>query len=143
MRSAWKRLGVKSLLWQVPARPNFAAGSYLHTKLAWHLGTVCCVPGICIFIEAWSLVAMHPLGINNQVSCSLIHSWSLLRVLGRGVFASNHSNVVQVLEMREHSILCHHMILAGVWLLILCRGEGAPETLMDASGHSSTLLIFG
>src|ERR1044072_8147111 len=90
---------------QVPARPNFAAWSYLHTKLAWHLGTVYRVPGMCIFIEAQSLVAMHPLGINNQVSCSLIHSRSLFRVLRRGGFASSHSNVVSALGGREPLVL--------------------------------------
>src|SRR3954465_4500350 len=101
MCSAWKRLGVKPLLRQVPAWPNFAAGSYLHAKLAWHLGTVCRVPGICIF-EAKSLIVMHSLGINNQASCSLIHSRSLFRVLRRGFFASNHLNAVSALEVREH-----------------------------------------
>src|SRR3954470_10100585 len=40
MRNAWKRLGSEIALRQVPARPNFAAGSYLHANLAWHLGTV-------------------------------------------------------------------------------------------------------
>src|SRR3954467_9977472 len=119
MRSAWKRLGVKLLLRQVLARPNFAVASYLHAKLAWNLGTVCRVPGICIFIEARSLVTMHPLVINNQVSCSLIHSQSFFRVLRRGVFASNHSDAISALEMREHSKLCRRMILASAWLFCL------------------------
>src|SRR3954467_13224669 len=47
---------------QVPARPNFAAGSYLHANLAWHLGTMYRVPGMCVF-EARSL---------NSIS----HTWN-------------------------------------------------------------------
>src|ERR1044072_743764 len=44
---------------QVPARPVCPAGSYLHAKLAWHLGTVYHVPGI-FFIEARSLDSNAP-----------------------------------------------------------------------------------
>src|SRR3954468_12306091 len=69
---------------QVPARPNFAAGSYLHANLAWHLGTVCRIPGMCIF-EARSLIVLHPLGTKHQASFSLIHPRSLFQVLRRGV----------------------------------------------------------
>src|ERR1041384_323300 len=100
-----EKVGSEVALQQVPARPNFAAGSYQHAKLAWHLGTVYRVPGMCIFIEARSLVAMHPLGINNQVRCSLFHSRSLFRMLRRGVLASNHSNAVSALGVRDHPVL--------------------------------------
>src|SRR3954466_4418293 len=61
---------------QVPARPIFAAGSYLHANLAWHLGTVCRAPGICVF-EARSLIDNAPTWKNDQASCSLSHSRSL------------------------------------------------------------------
>src|ERR1041384_1782130 len=109
MRSAWKRLGVKSLLRQVPTRPNFAAGSYLHAKLAWHLGTVYRVPRICIFIEARSLVSNAPIW-NKQSSELFTQSLTkLARVLGQGVFVSNHSNVISALGVREHPILRHRM----------------------------------
>ena len=79
------KVGSEIALRQVPARPNFAAGSYLHANLAWLLGTVYRGPGMCVF-EARSLIVFHPLGTNHQASCSLIHSWSLSRVLWRGVF---------------------------------------------------------
>src|SRR4051812_5982879 len=93
MRTAWKRLGVKSLLRQVPARPIFAAGSYLHAKLAWHLGTVCRVTRNVCFIEAWSLVS-NALTWNKQSSELFTQSLAeLFQVLMRGVFASNHSNI--------------------------------------------------
>ena len=46
MRSAWKRLGVKSLFGK--SQP-VAAGSYLHANLAWHLGIVYRGPGMCVF----------------------------------------------------------------------------------------------
>src|SRR3954463_4663291 len=95
-----KKVGSEIALRQVPARPKFAAGSYLHANLAWHLGIVCRVPGMCVF-EARSLIALHPLGTKHQASCSLFHPWSLFRVLGRGVFASSHSNAISALEVRE------------------------------------------
>src|SRR4051812_16927779 len=44
-----KKVGSEITLRQVPARPICAARSYLHAKIAWHLGTVYRVPGICIF----------------------------------------------------------------------------------------------
>src|ERR1043165_8114556 len=98
-----EKVGSEIALRHVPARPNFAAGSYLHANLAWHLGTVCRGPGTCIF-EARSLIVFHPLGTNHQASCSLICSRSFgLRVLRRGVFfASSHSNAFLALEVREH-----------------------------------------
>src|ERR1043165_8697893 len=93
MHSAWKRLGVKSLLRQVPARPIFAAGSYLHAKLAWHLGTVCRVTRDVCFIEAQSLVSSAP-AWNKQSSKLFTQSLAeLFRVLRRGIFASNYSNI--------------------------------------------------
>src|SRR3954466_15669429 len=95
------KVGSEIALRQVPARPYFAAGSYLHANLAWHLGTMYRVPVMCVF-EAWSLIALHPLGTKHQASCSLIHPRSLFRVLSRGFFASNHSNAVSALEVREH-----------------------------------------
>src|SRR4051812_7200763 len=55
-----EKVGSEVTLWQVPARPFCAAGSYLHAKLAWHLGTVCRSPGIIIFVEARSLVSDAP-----------------------------------------------------------------------------------
>src|SRR3954462_14817931 len=50
-----EKVGSEVALWKVPARPICAAGSYLHAKLAWHLGTMYRVPGIVIFVEARSL----------------------------------------------------------------------------------------
>src|SRR3954463_15690403 len=96
-----EKVGSEIALRQVPARPNFAAGSYLHANLAWHLGTVYRGPGMCVF-EARSLIAFHPLGTNHQASCSLIHSRSCFECSGEGFFASNHSNVFSALEVREH-----------------------------------------
>src|SRR3954468_24814071 len=61
---------------QVPARPNFVAGSYLHANLAWHLGTVYRGPGICVF-EARSLIDNALSWKIDQASCSLGHSRSL------------------------------------------------------------------
>ena len=79
-----EKVGCEIALRQVPARPNFAAGSYLHANLAWHLGTVYRVPGMCVF-EARSLIVLHPLGTKHQASCSLIHPRSLFQVLRQGV----------------------------------------------------------
>ena len=84
-----EKIGSEIALRQVPARSNLAAGSYLHAKLAWHLGTVYRVPGICIFIEARSLVSNAPTW-NKQSSELFTHSLAeLVRVLKRGVFASS------------------------------------------------------
>src|ERR1041385_8845808 len=100
------KVGSEIALRQVPARPYFAAGSYLHANLAWHLGTVYRVPGKCVF-EARSLIALHPLGTKHQASCSLIHPRSLVSSAQSGSFsASSHSNAV-----------------------LGSSGEGAPETL--------------
>ena len=54
-----EKVGSEIALRQVPAQPNFAAGSYLHANLAWHLGTVYRVPGMCVF-EARSLYSIAP-----------------------------------------------------------------------------------
>src|ERR1041385_1763680 len=135
-----ENVGSEIALRQVPAWPNFTAGSYLHANLAWHLGTVCRVPGMCIF-EAWSLIVLHPLGTKHQASCSLIHPRSFFGCSGEGFFASGHSNAVSALEVREHLRLLAPYDLGGC-MFILCRVEGAPETLVSASGHSSTLLTF-
>ena len=54
-----EKVGSEIALRQVPARPYFAAGSYLDTSLAWHLGTVYRVPGMCVF-EARSLNSIAP-----------------------------------------------------------------------------------
>src|ERR1041384_6755860 len=88
-----EKVGSEIALRQVPAWPNFAAGSYLHANLAWHLGTVYRVPGMCVF-EARSLIVFHPLGTKHQVRCSLCHSRSwfecpgeeFLRVITRMLF---------------------------------------------------------
>src|SRR3954462_6213651 len=131
-----EKVGSEIALRQVPARPYFAAGSYLHANLAWHLGTVYRVPGTCVF-EARSLIALHPLGTKHQAICSLMHPWSLFRALRRGFFA----NVISVLEVREHLRLLAPYDL-GECMFVLRRVEGAPETLVSASGHSSTLPTF-
>ena len=71
--------------------------------------------------EAQSLIVFHPLGTNHQVSCSLISLAELASsAQARNLSASIYSNIA----------------------LIFLRGEGAPETLESASGHSSTLLAF-
>ena len=54
------KIGSEVALWQVPAWPICAAGSYLHAKLAWHLGTVYRVLATCIFIETRILVSNAP-----------------------------------------------------------------------------------
>ena len=64
-------------------------------------------------------------------------------MLGRGVLASNYSNAVSTLEVREHPILWRCMNLASACLFALRRGEGALETLMDASVYSSTSSFMG
>ena len=74
----------------------------------------------CVF-EAWSLIAFHPLGTNHQVSCSLFSLAELASsAQARNLCASNYSNVA----------------------LVSFGGEGAPETLESASGHSSTLRVL-
>src|SRR3954468_17309534 len=101
-----EKVGSEIALRQVPARPNFAAGSYLHANLAWHLGTVYRVPGKCVF-EARSLIALHPLGTKHQASYSLIHPRSFVFECSvGGFFASSHSNA-----------------------FLGSSGEGAPGTL--------------
>src|ERR1041385_6624056 len=130
------KFGSEIALRQVPARPYFAAGSYLHANLVWHLGTVYRVPGMCVF-EARSLIALHPLGTKRQASCSLIHPRSFVSSAQSGVFfTSSHSNAISALEVREHLRLLAPYDL-GECMLVLRRVEGAPETLVSASGHSS------
>src|ERR1041384_5206433 len=100
-----EKIGSEVAQWQVPARTICAAGSYLHAKLVWHLGTMCRVPGICIFIEARSLVSNAPTW-NKQSSELSTHSLAeLVRVLRRGVLASSHSNAFSALGVREHPML--------------------------------------
>src|SRR3954470_7708948 len=123
-----EKIGSEIALWPVTARPICATGSYLHAKLAWHLGTMYRVPGTCVFIEARSLISNAPTW-NKQSSELFTRSLAeLVRVLRRGVFASNHSNVISSLKVREHPILWRRMTLASVCLLALRQGEGAPET---------------
>src|SRR3954468_12400908 len=96
-----EKVGSEISLRQVPAQPNFAAGSYLHANLAWHLGTMYRVPGMCIF-EAWSLIVMHPLEQNIK---RVVHSFTrgaCFECSDEGFFASGHSDVVSALEVREH-----------------------------------------
>src|SRR3954464_1622087 len=73
-----EKVGSEVALWQVPARPFCAAGSYLHAKLVWHLGTVCRSPDINFFVEARSLVSDVPTW--NKQSSELL-------VVTRGAFA--------------------------------------------------------
>ena len=97
---------------------------------------------------------MHPLGINNQVSCFSGRSWSFVecsgeekcrRVLAQGVFecldvqnsASGHSNIAFCSRGEGAPDTLRPYDMASACLLVLCRGEGAPETLMGASNHSS------
>src|ERR1041385_4503636 len=135
------KVGSEIALRQVPARPNFAAGCYLHANLAWHLGTVYRVPGMCVF-EARSLIALHPLCTKHQASCSLMPPRACFECSDGGFFASSHSNTISVLEVREHLRLLMPYDL-GECIFVLRRVEGAPETLESAGGHSSTLLTFG
>src|SRR3954463_9151683 len=97
-----EKVGSEIALRQVPTRPNFVAGSYLHANLAWHLGTVFRVPGMCVF-EARSLIVFHPLGKKHQVSCSLCHS--------RSLFECSGEEFLRVITR----------------MILFCQGEGAPE----------------
>src|ERR1043165_6469982 len=100
-----EKVGSEVTLWQVLARPFCAVGSYLHAKLAWHLGTVYRVPGIWVFIEARSLISNAPTW-NKQSSELFTQSLAeLVQVLGRGGFTSNHSGAFSSLKVREHPIL--------------------------------------
>src|ERR1041385_4447645 len=115
------KVGSEIALRQVPARPNFAAGSYLHANLAWHLGTLYRVPGMCVF-EVRSLIALHQLGTKRQASCSLIHPRSFVSsAQSGGFFASNHSNAVSALEVREHLRL---LASCGPWRMHVCLTSG-------------------
>ena len=96
-----EKVGSEIALRQVPARPNFAAGSYLHANLAWHLGTVYRVPGMCVF-EARSLIVLHHLEQNIK---RVVHSFTrgaYFECSDGGFFASSHSNAISALEVREH-----------------------------------------
>src|ERR1041385_2730374 len=131
------KVGNEIALRQVPARPYFAAGSYLHANLAWHLGTVYRVPGMCVF-EARSLIALHPLGTKHQASCSLIHPRSFVSSAHSGGFSRVITRMpFSALEVREHLRLLTSYGL-GECMFVLRRVEGAPATLISASGHSST-----
>src|ERR1041384_3015980 len=80
-----EKVGCEIALRQVPARPICTAGSYLHAKIAWHLGTVYRV----FFIEARSLVSNAPTW-NKQSSELFKQSLAKrFRVLGRGVMSSS------------------------------------------------------
>ena len=97
-----EKFGSEIALRQVPARPNFAAGSYLHANLAWHLGTVYRVPGMCVF-EARSLIALHSLGTEHQASCSLIHPRSFVSSSRSGGFSRVITRMpFRLFEVREH-----------------------------------------
>ena len=90
-------------------------------------------------IEARSLVSNAPTW-NKQSSELFTHSLAELvsSAQARGFFASNHSNAISALEVREHSIFWRRMTLASACLFALYRDEGAPETLVGTSNHSST-----
>src|ERR1041385_1495530 len=136
------KVGSEIALRQVPARPYFAAGFYLHANLAWHLGTVYPVSGMCVF-EARSLIALHPLGTKHQASCSLIHPRSFVSSAQSQDFSRVITRMpLSALEVREHLRLLAPYGL-GEFLFVLRRVEGAPETLISASVHSSTWLTFG
>src|SRR3954470_22441723 len=99
-----EKIGSEIALRHVPARPIFTAGSYLHAKLAWHLGTVYHVPGICVFIEARSLIG-NALTWNKRSSELFTRSLAdHVRALWRGVmfssarvFAGGHLNIISTL----------------------------------------------
>ena len=124
-----EKVGSEIALRQVPARPNFAAGSYLHASLAWHLGTVYRGPGMCVF-EARSLIAFHPLRTNHQASCSLFSLAELVSsAQARSLSASNYSNVILVFsEVREHLRLSKVRAVTRAHYGSL--GEGAHKTLL-------------
>ena len=136
MRSTWKRLGVKSLFGKShPGRTSQRGPTYtLGLRGIW---AQCVVFQEYVFLRHGAWLAMHPLGINNQVRCSLIHSRSFIRVLRRGVFASSHSNAVSALEVREHPRLWRRMTLASVCLLYIGMREH-PRLFIGASNYSST-----
>src|SRR4051812_23604147 len=94
------------------------------------------------FIEARSLISNAPTW-NKQSSELFTQSLAeLVRVLRRVVLASNHSNVVSTLDVREHPILWCRMTLASACLLALRRVEGAPETLMVCESLLEHILTF-
>lgn len=135
------KVGSEIALRQVPARPYFASRFYLHANLAWHLGTVYRVPGMCVF-EAQSLIALHPLGTKHQASCSLIHPRSFVSIAQSGGFLRVITRMpFSALEVREHLRLLAPYGL-GKCVFVLRQVEGAPETLISASGHSSTWTTF-
>src|ERR1043165_5303818 len=77
MCSAWKRLGVKSLFGKSQPGQTLQRG-LTYTLSLRGIWAQCIVFQEYVFLlrrGAW--LAMHPLGINNQVSCSLIRSRSL------------------------------------------------------------------
>src|SRR3954471_4735477 len=82
MRSAWKRLGVKSLFGKSqPGRTSQWGLTY--TLSLCGIWAQCIVFQEHVFLlRRGARLVMHPLGINNQVSCSLIHSRSLSEYSG-------------------------------------------------------------
>src|ERR1044071_7161925 len=105
MRSAWKRLVVKSLFGKSqPGRSSQRGLTYtLGLRGIW---AQCIVfQEYVFFIEARSLVSNAPTW-NKQSSELFTQSLAeLVRVLRRGVFASSHSNVISPFGVREHPIL--------------------------------------
>src|SRR3954467_11515053 len=97
-----EKIGSEVALWQVPARPFCSAGSYLHAKLAWHLGTVCRSLGIIVFVETWILVSDAPTW--NKRSSELL-------VVTRGAFAcsseeSYKKSLTRNIVERTSSLVC-------------------------------------
>src|ERR1043165_9977383 len=109
-----EKVGSEVALWKVPARPFYAAGSYLHAKLVWHLGTVYCIPGITVFIEARSLDSNAPTW--NKRSSELL-------VLARGAMCAQARS-----HVRKHSL----GISSSARVVLVCR--------VSASNHSNEVL---
>src|SRR3954467_4402284 len=115
-----EKVGSEVALWQVPARPVCAAGSYLHAKLAWHLGTVYRSPGI-FFVEARSLVSDAPTW--NKRSSELL-------VVTCGAFACSGEESDKKAPTRK-VVECASSLIeplrAATRILFCFQGEGAPE----------------
>src|SRR3954469_15574264 len=125
MRSAWKRLGAKSLFSK--SQPGRSSQRVLTYTLGLHgIWAQCIVfQEYVFFIEARSLISNAPTW-NKQSSELFTQSPAeLVRVLWRVALASNHSNAVSTLEVREHPILWCRMTLVSACLLGLRRVEGA------------------
>src|SRR3954469_22913072 len=101
MRNTWKRLGVKSLFGK--SQPDRSSQRGLTYTLSLRGIWAQCVvfQEHVFFIEARSLISNAPTW-NKQSSELFTQSLAeLIRVLGRGVFASNHSNAISSLKVRE------------------------------------------